>query len=186
MSNFDKEIFKNSFLKILKKHGLTQKQLAIRLRISTSKLSNDINGVTDLKVEDLFKYAAALGVTVDELCTGRPTGASFPETLRNYALKGHLRFFDCSVPETDYTGGADPKETESQYVGVYFSRFRKVNETDREDVALAKREGNADTFGQSQNLFTRRLRDLHAALESGAITEADFIALTDKLLANEQ
>lgn len=80
----------NQLKEIRQRKGLTQMQVAQKLRISRAAYTNIENGKRDPDTETLCAISDLYGVTVDELLGREPEKTAAPETELDERLMGML------------------------------------------------------------------------------------------------
>lgn len=85
--------FGNYIAKLRREKGMTQAQLALKLKISDKAVSRWENGLSKPRGNYILRLAAALGTSTDKILSGGKNGeAVISDISSNEQIKNHLSF----------------------------------------------------------------------------------------------
>jgi len=99
----------NHIKQLLKKHHMTQSDLADKLSISKSALSQNLNGRSTFDIENLMNIAKLFNISLDELISGQKENKHFISDYQKIVEKGldgikNTSVIDLRVAEPDFYG----------------------------------------------------------------------------------
>lgn len=152
MSDLNFELLQENIRVLLKKHNLTQSELAAIVSMSQGNLSKALNPdeKKQLTLEQLFRISQHFGVSIDELVgnraaneveTGPRAALTFitkllcESKLRHTTVQAEEWVYECNYTDDNYREFKCKKKT-IEYPAFYFADYQRFEDFARKDILL--------------------------------------------------